>query len=92
MDQGAEQILAKHGCLYMKDDYKDLFNELESYYKNTEVVKNNTVRCTLHPVGKLPEGSQEDVCHICRYEHNCSNKKGVYERCLSELKNREYYL
>lgn len=46
MDQGAEQILAKHGCLYMKDDYKDLFNELESYYKNTEVVKNNTVHYT----------------------------------------------
>lgn len=43
MEQGAEKILAKHGCLYMKDDYKALFEELEAYYKPTEVVKNNAV-------------------------------------------------
>jgi hypothetical protein len=33
MKQGAIEILRKHGCLYMKDDYKDLFEELEAYYK-----------------------------------------------------------
>ena len=43
MEQGAEKILAKHGCLYMKDDYKALFEELEAYYKPTEAVKNNAV-------------------------------------------------
>jgi len=35
MDKEAEKILAKHGCLYMKDDYKALFEELEAYYKPT---------------------------------------------------------
>jgi len=43
MEQGAKKILAKHGCLYMKDDYKALFEELEAYYKPTEAVKNNAV-------------------------------------------------
>ena len=43
MEQGAKEILAKHGCLYMKDDYKALFEELEAYYKPTEAVKNNAV-------------------------------------------------
>jgi hypothetical protein len=41
MKKGAEKILAKHGCLFMKDDYKALFEELEAYYKPAEVVKNN---------------------------------------------------
>lgn len=41
MEQGAIEILKKHGCLYMKDDYKALFDELEAYYKPTEAVKNN---------------------------------------------------
>jgi hypothetical protein len=96
MEQGAEKILAKHGCLYMKDDYKALFEELEAYYKPTEVVKNNAVLpfvsgSTLHPVGKLPEGSEEDVCHLCRYKHECGSEEDVYERCLSELKQGEYY-
>lgn len=43
MEKGAEKILAKHGCLYMKDDYKALFEELEAYYKPTEAGKNNAV-------------------------------------------------
>jgi tRNA G46 methylase TrmB len=32
MDKKAIEILRKHGCLYMKDDYKELFEELENYY------------------------------------------------------------
>lgn len=43
MEQGAIEILRKHGCLYMKDDYKALFEELEAYYKPTDSVKNNAV-------------------------------------------------
>jgi hypothetical protein len=34
MEEGAIDILKKHGCLHMKDDYKALFSELESYYKS----------------------------------------------------------
>jgi hypothetical protein len=36
MDSGAIDILKKYGCLYMKDDYKDLLNSLELYYKEPE--------------------------------------------------------
>lgn len=33
MEKGIIDILRKHGCLHMKDDYKALFDELISYYK-----------------------------------------------------------
>lgn len=35
MDKGAIEILKKHGCLYMKDDYAELFEELENYYTDS---------------------------------------------------------
>jgi len=65
MEQGAEKILAKHGCLYMKDDYKALFEELEAYYKPTEAVKNN---------GVLPLVSNLLNCDNCRYENSKYDK------------------
>jgi len=33
MEDQAIEILRKHGCLYMKDDYKELFKDLELYYR-----------------------------------------------------------
>ncbi len=38
MDQGAEQILAKHGCLYMKDDYKDFSHHFKGHAKSLIVI------------------------------------------------------
>jgi len=34
MEKGAIEILKKHGCLFMKDDYKNLFKDLEDYYRS----------------------------------------------------------
>ena len=39
MEKGAVEILKKHGCLFMKDDYKQLFKELETYYKQEAELK-----------------------------------------------------
>lgn len=64
MEKGAEKILAKHGCLYMKDDYKALFEELEAYYKPTEVVKNinyDTVLCGVIDESEIDEATENQL-------------------------------
>ena len=75
MEKGAQKILAKHGCLYMKDDYKALFEELEAYYKPTEVVKNNAV---------LPHVSNNEVA-ICPICEECILINNVCPKCTVEL-------
>ena len=81
MEQGAIEILKKHGCLYMKDDYKALFEELEAYYKPTEAVKNNAVLS--HVVGR----SEQLPCAYCeeakplKYCQECWDKLEQFKQC-----------
>lgn len=72
MEQGAIEILRKHGCLYMKDDYKALFEELEAYYKPQEQVKNIAYEPVL-ATGRKSRADRrnekaEKVCREARYQ------------------------
>lgn len=65
MEQGAINILKKHGCLYMKDDYKNLFNDLENYYnKKKETTKIGEIKGTVKFLR-----NDSDKCICCEGKH-----------------------
>ena len=63
MEKGAEKILANHGCLYMKDDYRALFEELEVYYKHTDTSESSSLLTDVN-CASLSEYAQKKLEYI----------------------------
>jgi hypothetical protein len=39
MDKEIINILKKHGCLYMAEDYKELLTDIEKHYKQSQALQ-----------------------------------------------------
>ena len=79
MEQGAIEILRKHGCLYMKDDYKALFEELEDYYKPQKQVKNIAYEPVLASVFVIKD-TTGDWVRLCKTQESAEEQLKVYEK------------
>jgi len=71
MKKGAIEILKKHGCLYMKDDYSALFRGLEAYYLTQKKDKKITYEPMLGIV--CPECGCNKMQNDWRNNYTCLN-------------------
>jgi len=68
----------------------DINKEYQEQMRNLNTVMNKR-HTTLHPIRKLKDSEDMDVCIKCRYKQDCGAFEGVYKRCLNEVGSREYY-
>ena len=68
MRKEVQDILSKHGCLHMKDDYKVIFEELDTFYteklKVNDFVLDDVIKCE-HGNTINPEAHDIIYCRKC---------------------------
>lgn len=69
MDIEIINILKKHGCLYMADDYKELLTDIQEHYKQSKDFQllqldfiKSICRCGVHSVGKKTLTNECGTC------------------------------
>ena len=77
MNKKVEIVLAKYGCLFMKDDNKEMFSEIEEVYKESQAEQ----LILSGVVTRLPIGTEITIINKESFKEDAGTKKTITGHC-----------